>query len=120
MRLPGFIGGSNYSQSLIAEVERTVNWYVEPLTSVAKNQAALYPTPGQSPLITVSDVGTRGLLSVNGRTHGVIGPSVYELLPSTQAATSRGSVTQDNNPAQLAYNGAAGGQIAIASGGNLY
>jgi hypothetical protein len=121
MRLPNFCGASYTGQSLIADAERLMNWYPERADSpAAKNQYTLYPTPGQSALLTVSDVGTRGLFAMNARTHGVIGTGVYEVFPSTMTATKRGTILQDTNPAQITYNGAAGGQLAIASGGALY
>lgn len=120
MRLPGFIGGSATSQSPIAAMERTVNWYVEPLPRTGKNEAALYPTPGQRAIVQVPDVGTRALFAMNGRVHAVMGGTVYEVFPGTATATSRGSVPQDGNPAQIVSNGAAGGALLVVSGGALY
>jgi len=120
MKWPGFIGPSYQSQSPLADVERCVNWYPEQIEAPqGKNKFALYPTPGQQPFTSVSSVGTRALFSMNGRTHGVVGSSVYEIF-STATTTARGTVVQDNNPAQIAYNGRAGNQLLIASGMNGY
>jgi len=120
MRWPDFIGPSYQSQSQWADIERLMNWFVEPMESPgAKNRYALYPTPGQQTFLSVSDVGTRALFSMNGRTHAVVGSTVYELFSNALTA-SRGTVVQDSNMAQIAYNGRAGNQLLIASGGNGY
>ncbi len=131
MRWPSFIGGSYQSQSLIVDIERTMNFYPEVIVPTvqsftspvdlrgAKNQIVLYPTPGQQAWLSVSDIGARGLLTVNGRTHGVIGTTTYEFL-STATATSRGTVLQDTNPAQLSYNGASGNSLCLSSGAAVY
>lgn len=120
MRLPNFCGPSYTSESPIADNERTINWYPESIESPAgKNRTALYPTPGQSSLMTVADVGTRALFAMNARTHAVVGTGVYEIFPSGGTSTKRGTIAQDNNPAQISYNGPAGNRLAIASGGTL-
>jgi hypothetical protein len=117
---PGFIGGSHPSQSVIVDAERTVNLYVEQVTAPeAPNRAALYPTPGFQPLLTVNDVGGRALFDMAGRTFAVMGSSYYELFPASGTATVRGSALSDTQLAQIVSNGA-GGQILVASGGNAY
>lgn len=117
---PGFIGGSNTAQSLIADAERTVNLYVEKSQSQgARAPQALYPTPGFQQFVTVADAVSRALREADGRLFAVIGPSFYEIL-STGVAIKRGTVVQDTNPAQLVYNGKVGGQLGVASGGNVY
>lgn len=120
MRLPYFVNGSDTSLSPIANCSRTVNYYVEQVGPGGKNEAALYPTPGQQQVLTVADVGTRALFAMNSRTFACIGTGFYELFPSSMTATRWGTVAQDNNPAQITSNGASGGALAIASGGNLY
>ena len=123
MKYPGFIGGSYTSQSVIADVERSVNWFPEILESPgAKVRLALYPSPGfllfvGAPQIT--DVGTRALFAMNGRCFAVIGTGFYEIF-ATRVAIRRGTVAQDSNPATICSNGAAGGQLLITSGGNAY
>lgn len=119
MRYPGFIGGSEVSQSVIADGEDTINWYLEALPPNAKNKYALYPTPGQRAFLTVTNIGGRALFSMNDRTFAVMGPTLYELF-SSATSTNRGTVAQDNNPATISYNGPTGGQLFITSGGNGY
>src|SRR3989442_463029 len=119
MRWPGIIGTTDLSQSPIADAERTVNWYLEPLPTHGKNAAALYPTPGGQMFLTVSDIGARGLLTINARTFAVIATGVYELF-ATNTSTKYGTVTQDNNLATLTTNGATGAQLFLTSGTNGY
>jgi len=121
-RYPGFISGSAISQSLIADGETTVNWYVEQVTGEgARSKTALYPTPGFQSFILagqITDLGTRAGLSINGRTFVVVGTGFYELF-GTHLATKRGTVVQDNNLAQIVSNGV-GNQLLIGSGRNAY
>lgn len=118
-RLEGFIGPSATSLSPIANDERTVNFYLEPLPRAGKNQAALYPSPGFSSFASVSPVGTRGLYEMNGTCLGVVAGTAYTI-PSVGTPSSIGTVTNDGNPAQLVSNGAVGAQFLIASGTNGY
>lgn len=116
---PGFIGGSYQSQSPIADAERTVNFYPEIIEAEAgANKMALYPTPGATAFLTVGDVGTRALFSMNGRTFAVVGAGFYELF-ATATATKWGTVTVDMYLATISYNGV-GGQLFITSGGDGY
>jgi hypothetical protein len=117
---PGFIGGSNTPQSLIADAERSVNLYVESANAPnAKAPLALYPTPGFKAWSAVGDVGARGAIVADGRLFFVIGGGLYEFTAGG-VATKRGTMLQDSNPAQLVYNGKVGGQIGICSGGSIY
>lgn len=111
---PGFIGPSAPSQSLLADCERSVNWYQE----IEGPQHVLYPTPGEAPFIRVTELGGRALFSM-GRTFAVMGTGFYELF-STGTTINRGTVAQDNYPATISYNGVAGGQLFITSGSNGY
>lgn len=123
MRFPGFIGGSNTSQSLTADSERTVNLYVEKLGSeAAANGSALFPAPGfrkWTPASAVADVGGRSLTFVGGRMFAVVGAGFYEF-DVNGTPTRRGTVALDANPAQIVYNGIVGGQLGIVSGGSVY
>lgn len=114
------IGGSGITQSLLNDAERTMNWYPETAQSKdATSPRSLYPTPGFQPYAQVSDVGGRGSCNAGGRIFFVIGGTLVEVTgPSTVIV--RGAVAQDNNLAQLVYGGRIAGQVAIASGGNLY
>lgn len=119
-KFPGFINGSNATQSITADAERTVNLYVEKMTSeAAANGTALFPTPGFASWSTVADVGARGFCIAAGRLFGIVGPSLYEFF-ADGTNTKRGTVAQDANPAQIIYNGVVGGQLGIASGGSIY
>jgi hypothetical protein len=119
-RFPGFIGGSNTSQSLIADAERTVNLYVQSAQSqAAKSPSGLFPTPGFTRWANVADVGGRALVNANQRLFGIQGNGFYEF-SSTGVPTKIGTVLQDSNPAQFAFNGVVGGQLGICSGGGLY
>lgn len=117
---PGFCGTSSPSQSPLANAERLINWYQEAVDSpAAPTGFALYPTPGFQSFLTVADVDWRGLFRMAGRTFAVVGSGFYELF-ADGTSIKRGSVTQDANPATISYNGTAGGQLFITSGGNGY
>jgi hypothetical protein len=122
MLYPGFISGSYESQSPLADLERTVNWYPEPIEPRSVPwESALYPCPGFEEYVTLSNVNTRALFSMGGRVYGVIGDSVYKFTESHSATVvTDGTVTNNPNPAQIASNGDAGGELLIASGENGY
>jgi len=119
---PGFVYGSNESQSPWADLERTMNWYPEPIQSPASPYpAALYPCPGQEDYVTVSDINCRALFAMAGRCYAVMGASVYQVFATNSAAiVTGGTVVNDPNMASIASNGAAGGQLLIGSGTNGY
>ena len=122
MQYPGFVYGSNESQSPWADCERTVNWYPEQIQSSASPySAALYPCPGQASYVTVSDINCRALFAMAGRCFAVMGAHVYQVLVTNSASiVTSGTVSNDPNPAGIASNGDAGGQLLIASGTNGY
>jgi len=117
---PGFVGGAGTASTLIGAGEDAVNLYVERLPEDAANKAALLPTPGFRPWGVATDVGTRAMASIaNSRLFVVIGAGLWEF-DLNGTPTRRGTVSLDGNPAQFAYNGVVGGQLGIASGGNVY
>jgi hypothetical protein len=117
---PGFCGPSNPSQSVQADGERTVNWYLERIDSAAAPATvALYPTPGTTPLVVLPQGGVRAAWALGDRAFVVSGGGFYEITGSW-GYTLRGSVALDANPATISYNGIAGGQLFITSGGNGY
>ncbi len=119
-KFPGFINGSNATQSITADAERTVNLYVERMTAdAAANSSALFPSPGFSSWSTVADVGGRAFCMAGARLFGIIGSGLYEFF-ADGTNTKRGTVAIDANPAQIVYNGVVGGQLGIASGGSIY
>ena len=122
MQYSGFVYGSNEPQSPWADCERTVNWYPEPTqASASPHVAALYPCPGQQEYTTVADINGRALFAMADRCFAVIGPSVYKVLETASASiVTDGTVTNDPNPASIASNGDAGGQLLIGSGTNAY
>lgn len=118
MIYPGFLGPSGQAQSPLANCERSVNWFYEP-NDPGSGLPALYPTPGQSSFVTVSDTGTRALYSMNGRTFAVVGSSFGEVF-SGGTFTKYGAVSFDSNLAQITANGISGNQLGISSGTNFY
>ena len=122
MLYPGFVSGSYESQSPFADLEKTVNWYPEPMESKSVPwSAALYPCPGFEEYATVANVNTRALFSMAGRVYAVIGNTVYQVfVNNTVVAVTTPTVANDPNPAQIASNGDAGGELLIASGTNGY
>lgn len=120
MEYRGFTAGSYVSQSVLASNQQTMNWYPEDLeTPDGKAKRVLYPTPGFSRFVQVQDVGGRALATMNDRTLGVIGTGVYGI-NADMTATRYGSVLQDANLAQIAFNGKVGNQALVASGSNGY
>jgi hypothetical protein len=124
-RWTGFIGGSNVSQSLIADCEETYNLYVETAQSEgATSPRGLFSSPGYQrwtggAASGVADIGGRTSLYANGRLFQVWGGGFYEVA-ANGTCTKWGAVVVDANPAQMVFNGVVGGQVGIASGGNAY
>lgn len=116
---PGFCGGYAKGQSLVGNAADTVNFYVEKLPGNSASEAALLSVPGFSAWSTVASVGTRGAILVGVRLFAIIGATLWEF-DSNGTSTNRGTVVQDQNPAQLISDGTVGGQIGICSGGHVY
>lgn len=122
MNYPGFASfGSSQSQSLLADCERCVNFYPEPVESPsAPYKTVFYPTPGFVALVGVSDqVITSGLFSMGGRTHGIIGSVLHEFTDRGFALV-RSTVAVNGTLATFATNGLAGNQLLVSSGQNAY
>lgn len=120
---PGFIYGSAQSQSILADLETTMNFYPEQMPSPnAINVGALYPTPGGRFYgETTTDVNLRGGVVAGSRVFMVIGGGFYEAGSVPGGALGKwGTVAVDQYPATLSYSGLAGGQIFITSGTNGY
>ena len=119
MILP-FLGSSDPSQSPNASVQRTVNWYVEPIeVAEGKARVVLYPTPGVEVFCRLSDGPVRALFAQNGRAFCVSGSIFYELF-TDGTSLARGVVASSDLPATISSNGEAGGQLGITSGVNFY
>ena len=114
----GFVGPTYTSQSVNADCQRCVNWYVEANESGQGNSAQyLYPTPGLKPFASVSGAAqTRGEYTINGRTFSVIDGTLYEL-SSAGILVPLGAVNNDGLPVSMA---ACPQQLVIASGGLGY
>lgn len=120
MRYPAFLGGSNPSQSSTADVQRTINWYLEKTEMPgAKASLVMYPTPGFTLFSQITDGPVRGMFSEDGRTFAVVGFKLYEF-DRNGTATERGDLLRDNNPATFSSNGDAGHQLFITSGDTGY
>lgn len=120
-KIPGLVGGSGTTTSIVLDAEETINYIVERAQSQhAENaEGALLPVPGLTRWGSVNQAGTRGLIfAANARMFAVVGGRFVEY-DSTGTPTDRGAVALDGNPAILVYNGI-GGQIGIAAGGNIY
>jgi hypothetical protein len=117
MRYPGFIGGTGATRSPLANNERTINWYPEN----AGDRLVLYPTPGFSPYLATGTPNCRALFSENNQTFTVMGQSFLELV-GTATTIFRGTLASGDltQPAQIVSNGAVGGQLLVASGGDAY
>jgi hypothetical protein len=122
MNYPGFIGGSYQSRSVLADQERTINYYVEQLESPGSSSTLmLCPTPGFTELNSDVTIGPgRAHIAVAEREFMVINTGLYEMSADATTMTLRGTVALDANPATISYNGTAGGQLFITSGGNGY
>ena len=124
MRWPGLCSDSYVSQSPLASVCRTVNFYPEIIGGRgAKVDVALYPTPGLASYVAASEKPNRGIFHQNGLCFAVIGQTLYqvtELTPTTGTLTNRGTVATNTEPAYMTTNGDGGDELAISCGGQLY
>jgi hypothetical protein len=119
---PGFFGGSYPSAAFSTDNEQAVNLFVEKNQSLgAKGPASLLSTPGFQRWsgAGVTDLVGRAAIVARGRLFMVIGAGFYEF-DAAGVPTKRGAVTQNSNPAQLAFNGVVGGHVLVASGSNGY
>jgi hypothetical protein len=114
----GLIGPSYRSQSLTADCQTTMGWYLETIESqYGKAAMALYPTPGQSLFATLPDGGPlRGELEINGRAFAVSNRNFCEVFPNG-TFTVIAQIANDDLPVSMV---ASPQQILIASAGSLY
>lgn len=119
MKYPHFVGGSNELEAVLADQERTVNFYVERVPAGGTVEAALFPTPGVEVLDTAITGGGRAHWAQGGKEFAVVGTGFYQI-SSGGEFTSRGTVALNNNPATICSNGDGGGELFITSGGNGY
>lgn len=125
MKFPGWVGGSYESQAPMADVERTVNLFMENVeVPSGTSRKVLLRTPGVE-LITATN-STQGRAHIFlptalgvGREFSVMGSSLIEW-DSDGVPTFRGAVAIDTSPATISSNGDGGGELFITSGGNGY
>ena len=120
MRYPNFCSSGGPSQSPITNPERLVNLYVEyPSSPGARVQQVLYPTPGVTSFVSVTESPIRGIFAQEGRCWFVAGNQLYELFEAG-TATARGDVGVTNDPVCFTTNGAGGGELFLTTGGLGY
>ena len=122
-RYPGFVFGSDPSQSPLADPQRTVNWYPEPVQAPGvPSSAVLYPTPGWRTYTDTTYIGCRALYAIDGRCYTVVGAGLFDILnnKSVSLLNSGQSMAVDDNPAQMVWDGHTDHKLAICSGGKLY
>lgn len=121
MIVPNFIGGSYRSQSLSTDCELTANYYPEIVGSPdGKNRIVLYRTPGMRVFGTAPDFdfrAARGAIQVDGRYYRANGNELLEI-HADGSNVFLGNIALGDRQAQFASNSA--GQVAVASGGELY
>lgn len=114
MKFDQFIGGAYTLNSINAQAQRCVNWYVEmDETGTGKNAGVLIPTPGLQSFGSLANV-CRGLFSGSGRLFAVQGTSVSELNSSGSVIASRSGLVSSSDPVTVAANG---NDLIITSGG---
>lgn len=114
----GIAGPSYTSESILADCNRTVNWYPEVIEDgLGKVRTALYPTPGYSLFGTIGSGPSRGGLYVNGIHYRVSGDTVYNV-NSAGSGTSVGTISNDGTPTSMAASQVP--QILIISAGLGY
>lgn len=115
-----FIGGSYKSQSVLADCEDLVNWYVEELQSPAASaRRVLYPTPGVETLALLEYGIGRAHIFTLDREFAVIGAAFVEI-HKNGTHTNRGTVTLDQYPATLCSSGDLSREVLITSGTNAW
>ena len=113
----GFVGPSYTEESINADCQKTINWYVEQNESgQGKAGFILLPTPGLKAFVNLNGQQVRGEWTINSRSFAVCDATLYEVL-ANGTANALGTVVNDGNPASMV---ASPQQLALASGGLLY
>lgn len=119
MQFPQFCNGSYRVQSPVTSQTATINWYTELADAEGTvSNASLLPTPGVEAFVRVVEAaGGRALYDTgSGRTFGVIGTAVVEVLAGGTYLL-RGTVAIDEHPATIVTNGL---ELFITSGDHGY
>lgn len=111
------MGPSYQSQSVNADAQDTIGWYVEVIESqTGKSAMALYPTPGCALFATLPGLPLRGQFEINGREFAVSGPNFCEVM-ANGSFNVIAQVQNDLNPVSFT---ASPSQLLFASGGLVY
>lgn len=122
------VGPSYQSQSLVADCQKTMNWYPEQIESGSGKAAwAMYPTPGTKVFATLPEGSIRGnglhVINPQGsstnRMFACAGSNFYEIF-SDGTFKLRGAIGNDGLPVSMASSLGAAIQILIASKGNAF
>jgi hypothetical protein len=118
MVFEGFIGPSSEARSPNANLERTVNLYLETGGGGAgpKTRANFYGTPGLSLFSTLPKTPVRGVWANATNLYAVAGDTLYDVF-SDGTFNARGTVGDDGLPVQFFPNG---NQLLIVSAGDAY
>src|ERR1700739_4545271 len=113
----GLVGPTYALQSVNADCQRSINWYVENVESGdGKSARILLPTPGLSVFSNNAGAQVRGEITINGRMFAVIDAQFGEVLANGNF-NALGAVVNDGNLVTMA---ASPQQVAVASAGRLY
>ncbi len=122
----GLVGAAYRSQSVLADCQTCMNWYLEQIESgMGRNAAALYQTPGLNQLWNFQlGTGGRGITTALGRTFAVVGTQFFELYapnisPNVKnwSTVSGINLASDGTPVSMDFGGH---QLLIASAGVAY
>lgn len=114
------VGPSSAVESRLADVERTVGFYLQQNEGPGQfSPWLLLPFPGLTSRAAAAQGPGRALWAQDGRMLRLVGLTLSEVF-TDYSETARGTVAVDANPAQMASSGDAGVQVGISSGGNVY
>lgn len=121
----GFVGPTYTSQSIIADSQKTLNWYPELVESgQGQSQMTMYRTPGLKLLVALPTGPVRGCIAITagpaGGTSFWVGGGVLYQVTAAGVATAIGPVGNDFKLVSMAENGSAGNQLCICSAGQVY
>ncbi len=118
MNLAGFIGPSYVTTSPNVAIETLYNWFPQTVEVPDEKARLVYaPTPGTKTFAALDDAPLRGLLNTDVGTYAVAGLSVYQLFANAPWTKIGTLSAKDANPVSMTWNGVAGHQVYITSGG---
>jgi hypothetical protein len=116
--LPGFIGGSNPTQAVEFNNERSINLYPVPGTPSSKSQIMLLGTPGLRLITNISASPIRGIHRTDLYWYIVAGDKVYQMDLGTSVVQATGSLNTSGGHVSMAHNN--NDQLCIVDGQNIY